>query len=267
VLNSSAPILRGIEQALPSIVPIVGAGLVGDITLTPSWQFCGDSVRQQTLVGAVLPREVGVHYRITHGCTPLDGVYHVITGIEGAVLRELDGQPVVGLIDDLYGNSDWQEERPIGFLTLGVNHGKRHAVPREEDYVNRLITGVLPDRSGVALFETDLELGTEIQFMLRDASTMVTSARRDALALMAELRDAGKAPLLGLYIDCAGRSAAMSNTLVEEAGEVQKVFAEAGVPLLGFYTGVEIAPFLEKNRGLDWTGVIVVLTDDGRVDG
>jgi len=32
-------------------------------------------------------------------------------------------------------------------------------------------------------------------------------------------------------------------------------------PLLGFYSGVEIAPFLQKSRGLDWTGVLMVLAE------
>ena len=32
-------------------------------------------------------------------------------------------------------------------------------------------------------------------------------------------------------------------------------------PLLGFYSGVEIAPFLQKSRGLDWTGVLLVLAE------
>jgi len=28
--------------------------------------------------------------------------------------------------------------------------------------------------------------------------------------------------------------------------------------LLGFYSGVEVAPLLGKSRGLDWTGVLLV---------
>jgi len=64
------------------------------------------------------------------------------------------------------------------------------------------------------------------------------------------------------YIDCAGRAATYLHTTIEEAAEVQEVFNHYNTPLLGFYSGVEIAPLLEKSRGLDWTGVLLVLAEE-----
>ena len=85
-----------------------------------------------------------------------------------------------------------------------------------------------------------------------------TMARRPHLEEIA--RD-GLRPVCGLYIDCAGRTSEYSMTVDEEGAEVQHVFRDRGVPLLGFYSGVEIAPFLGGNRGLDWTGVLCVLAE------
>jgi len=68
--------------------------------------------------------------------------------------------------------------------------------------------------------------------------------------------------LLGIYIDCAGRTGGYLNTPYEEASEVQKVFTGYGVPLLGFYSGVEICPLMHKSRGLDWTGVLIIFAED-----
>jgi len=70
-----------------------------------------------------------------------------------------------------------------------------------------------------------------------------------------------RTPLFAIYVDCGGRTARFSNTMDEEAAEVQGVVNSFGVPLLGFYSGVEIAPFHNQNRGLDWTGLLIVLTD------
>ena len=67
---------------------------------------------------------------------------------------------------------------------------------------------------------------------------------------------------IGLYIDCAGRSAKTSETLTEEASEVQNIFNRYNAPLFGFYSGVEVAPLLGKSRGLDWTGVLLVLAEN-----
>ena len=120
----------------------------------------------------------------------------------------------------------------------------------------------MPDGEGIVLFEPDLEEGTEILFMLRDSKKMIESARVNSIELMEEIKADGRKPVLGLYIDCAGRSASFSNTTTEEASEVQKVFKQYNTPLLGFYSGVEIAPLLGNSKGLDWTGVLLVLAKD-----
>ena len=84
------------------------------------------------------------------------------------------------------------------------------------------------------------------------------SSRRE---LFDEIIANGEKPAFGLYIDCAGRAATMSNTLTEEASEVQSLCNQHNVPLIGFYSGVEIAPLLGKSRGLDWTGVLLILAE------
>jgi len=174
----------------------------------------------------------------------------------------------VEVINDLYGNDDWQNQRPVvSLLTIGVNLGERLGEPKEEAYVNRLITGVLPDGNGIGVFEPDLREGDEIQFMLRDGAKMIESARTNASELLAQVVEDGRTPALGFYIDCAGRTAQESNTATEEAAEVQEVFRRHDTPLFGFYSGVEIAPFMNGNRGLDWTGVLTVFTKEEGDDG
>ncbi len=61
---------------------------------------------------------------------------------------------------------------------------------------------------------------------------------------------------------CGGRAGVYTNTEAEEAAEVQQVMNRYNTPLLGIYSGVEVAPILEKSRGLDWTGVLVVFAED-----
>jgi hypothetical protein len=257
-LNCSAPLIEGIESALSHPLPIFGAGLVGDYEFNKTVQFCGSHVSTQSAAAAVFQDPVVLQHRIMHGCTPLDGVYHRVTRAEGAVIYELDGKPVVNMIDRLYGHSDWQKTTPVDLLTIGIYQGEKYAGAEEGRYVNRLITGVLPGGKGICLFEPDVMEGAEVQFMARDAFKMVESARENSLALMETLRSQGREAAFAFYIDCAGRSAAYSKTAVEEAAEVQTTLTRFGCPLLGIYSGVEIAPFLGKSRGLDWTGLLLV---------
>ena len=262
VLNASSPLIEGIQQALQSNVPIVGAGLVGNYALGATKQFCGSYVGSQSVVGVIFTGDFKPYFRIMHGCALLNGVYHTITKMEGSVIYELDGKPIVEIIDELYGTQDWRHEHPVRLLTIGKNYGGRFDEPKEGNYVNRLITGVLPNGEGIGVFEPDLETGTEIQFMLRDAARMMESAKRNSAELMEQIAADGRKALFAMYIDYAGRAAIRSNSPTEEAAQVQKVINKYKTPLLGFYSGVEIAPLLEKSRGLDWTGVLIVFTKD-----
>ena len=102
----------------------------------------------------------------------------------------------------------------------------------------------------------------EVQFMLRDASKMKESVQKNSDEMMRQLQEQNMRPLFSIYVDCAGRSAHVSNTATEEASEVQAVCNQMNIPLLGFYSGVEIAPFMNKSRGLDWTGVLLIFAHE-----
>ncbi|MEW6673386.1 MAG: FIST N-terminal domain-containing protein [Thermodesulfobacteriota bacterium] len=261
VMNASPGLIEGIENTLEDTVPIIGAGVIGDFEFNPTQQFCGSYVDSQSVVGALLSGDFRSHYRIMHGCIPKDGIYHTVTKVEGPVLYELDGKPIVEIIDAQYGTSAWRTQFPVKRLTIGVNHGDKFEEFNEKHFVNRLISGALPDGKGVLLFEPDLTEGDEILFMLRNNEMILESARKITSELLDEIVSNGEKPVWGLYIDCAGRAAKISDTLIEEASVVQNICNQYDLPLLGFYSGVEIAPLLGKSRGLDWTGVLLILAE------
>ncbi len=260
VLNSSAPLLAGLMETNAAKVPVIGAGLIGSYTFGAVSLFTGSSVENDCAVGLVLNGAIKPYFHIMHGCSPLDGVYHRITAKDGPVLYELDGRPITEVIDDL-GLSGWRNQFPLEYLTIGINCGERYSPPQEGHYINRLITGLTPDGRGVCMFEPDLEQGMEIQFMIRDTEKMMESVQINCSRLADTLRASGDRPFLALYIDCAGRTAEYSKTGEEEAAGVQRMCRDLAIPLLGFYSGVEIAPLLGKPRGLDWTGVLLILAE------
>jgi hypothetical protein len=260
VINPSAPLLSGLGEGLPGGLPVIGAGLVGTYEFGPTRQFCGGRVGEQCAAALALSGGFRPFHRIMHGCIPLDGLYRKITKMEGDVLYELDGRPIVNIIDE-FKVAGWRSNHPVNYLSIGVNCGERYGEPREDMYINRLITGITQDGRGVGMFEPDLEEGMEIQFMIRDMERMADSAAENSEALLEEAARAGR-PAFGLYIDCAGRTAEFSHSIAEEAAEVQRAFLKRGLPLLGFYSGVEIAPLMGRSRGLDWTGVLFVMAEE-----
>lgn len=259
VLNVSSYLLEGIEKGLGGEPPlIVGAGLVGSYNFDKGKQFCGSYVSDQEAVIALLSGNFSIYTRIMHGCKPMSD-YHRMTRVEGPVVYEIDGRPAMDVVDDLLGTQEWHKRLPLLLVTLGVNHGDKYGPYDEESYVNRLIVGVLPRKRAIVLFEADFENGTEFQFMRRSSELMEESAERVSREVLENLKKNKKEPFFSLYIDCAGRTSAYSGSEREEASIVQRIIGKE-IPLLGFYSGVEIAPLLGKSRGLDWTGVLMVLS-------
>ncbi|OGW53118.1 MAG: hypothetical protein A2Y81_10630 [Nitrospirae bacterium RBG_13_43_8] len=259
VLNMSTYLLDGFEKGIGKEVPlIVGAGLVGSFTFNRGKLFCGTKATEQHAVATIISGECYVDVTIMHGCKPMSD-YHTITKVEGPVVYEIDSKPALTVIDNLLGNQDWQRRLPLLLITLGVNHGEKYAPYNEKNYVNRLIVGIIPEEKAIVLFEADFKEGTEFQFMRRSTELMEESAERRSREAMANLQRNKHEPFFAFYIDCAGRAAAFSGAEKEEASIIQTNIGQS-IPLLGIYSGVEIAPLMGKSRGLDWTAVLLILS-------
>lgn len=258
-LHPASSIVDGFHAGFgPQPVCLLGGGLLTDMNLAGGWVFDGDDVIKHAAIALVFPPTVQAETVIMHGCRPVS-TFMDITRIDGAEVYELDGKPALTVIERMLG-------LPLGgsrgheltlTATLGEKQGDPFAPYDENAYVNRLILRANPETGSVTLFEQDFARGTRVQIMSRDNSLMLESVKRG----VAEMNQAvaGTQPLLGLYIDCAGRGSARSGAPIEEAELVQRGL-HAAVPLLGFYSGVEIAPFAGGlSRPLDWTGVLTVL--------
>lgn len=256
VLNVGSYLLDGIGDAARGAGDLVGAGLLGDLDLTGSVLFDGARpVKQAALALALEGYESRT--RIMHGCEPI-GPPCKVTRIDGPHLFELDGRRALDVILETTGITLEQARAQLSlWVTLGAEIAPTDPGGSEDlegRYVNRLVLSFDEVSGSVTLFEADFSEGTELQIMLRDNESMQRSAEAQARRLVAEAPEAE----LFLYIDCAGRCQAFSGSEVEEADLVRRVVPRER-SLLGFYSGVEIAPLSGRSRPLDWTGVLTAL--------
>ena len=106
------------------------------------------------------------------------------------------------------------------------------------------------------MFESDLKEGHEVQLMRRSMDFDYVEKGVDDV-----LRQVGdRTPFFALYIDCAARASAYAGTEREEAEVIQQTIG-ARMPLLGMYSGVEIADVGGAIQALDWTGVLCVFSE------
>ena len=252
-LNMATPLLEGIRAQAGVQPTLVGAGLCGDMIGSPTRQIIDDRICDQTAIALVLPPAVHMHTTVLHGCEPASD-YRLVTRTDGPTILELDGAPAVEVAQSLLGDALPLDKYGF-FVTLGINTGEKWAPFDESAYVNRLCLKVDRRRGGLVMFEPDIVSGDEVQFMHRAVTLDSVAPRVEAVFRQAE----GRRPVFALYIDCAGRAAAYSGLEAEEAALVQAAVADR-VPLLGFYSGVEIGQIRGGPRPLDWTGVFCLFS-------
>jgi hypothetical protein len=257
-LHPGSQILAGFYEGLAGRhLHVIGGGLLTDINLSGGWVIDTDKVSKHAAAAMIFPPCIRAETVIFHGCRPASSFLE-ITAVAGAEVLELNGEPALTVVEEMLGltlgTTSGQQLSLIA--TLGQKQGDPFAPYDENKYVNRLILLANADRGSLTLFEPDFETGARVQIMSRDNILMLESVQRGA----AELKDrsAGGNNLLGLYIDCAGRASVMSGAETEEAELVVECLAP-DFPFMGFYSGVEIAPFAgSQSRPLDWTGVLTV---------
>lgn len=243
-------LLEGLEQGLGFLPDLFGAGLQGDHQCTPTPQWTGHEAVEHHALALGFGGQVRVDNVIMHGCRPITG-YYTVTKAEEQVILEINGEPALAFLDRILGAGLRPEEYPF-FLILGVNKGDKWGEFDENNYASRLCLGIDRARGGIVMFEPDMVAGTEFQIMYRSLDLGYMAPRIENLFAQAE-KD-GRGPVFALYIDCAGRAAGHGGLDLEDAVVVQKTVG-GRVPLLGLYTGVEIASVRGRPRGLDWTGV------------
>jgi hypothetical protein len=259
VLHLCSRLLDGLHQTLGANPPLIlGAGTLTDLEMSDSYLFDGEGMSRHTAVAVVLPAGLRAHHTIMHGCLPASDFLE-ITRIEGARLLEIDGQPALRVVEERLrvGRAELLARQPLPSITIGEKHGERYAPFNDDQYVNRLVVAIDADAEALILTEAAFEVGSRIQIMSYAPARMIASARTQTAALRARLGD--EQPLFALYIDCAGRSMPFAGVEEDESAPVREQIG-ALCPLLGFYSGIEIAPFIGRARPLDWTGVLLVCT-------
>jgi small ligand-binding sensory domain FIST len=136
-----------------------------------------------------------------------------------------------------------------------VNNSDKWGDYDENNYASRLCLAVDPGRDGIVMFEPDMTEGTEFQIMYRSLEHDYMKPR--IAGLFEKIGD--RVPVFAFYINCAGRAAGYGGIDMEDAVMVQKTVA-GRVPVLGVYSGVEIARIMGRPRGLDWTGVLCLFS-------
>lgn len=199
--------------------------------------FLGADVHRSGLVGVALSGNVEVDTVVAQGCRPV-GQPMFITKCHENILWELDGEPAVKVLQELFARLDpADQELARVSLFLGIVMSENQQEYRQGDFLIRNIVGMDTSR-GVLAIGAHLHENSVVQFHLRDAQTSGQDVEQLLSRYAAVERSAQ--PRGALLFSCLGRGV----YLYGEADYDTKVFRRylGDVPLGGFFCNGEIGP-------------------------
>ena len=188
-------------------------------------------------VGALLGRGVSLETVVSQGCRPV-GEPWAVTRSEGNIVYELAGRPALERLFDLaHRDLDEHEIATInaGGLHLGRVIDEHRATFDRGDFLVRNVLGGDQAVGAIAVNDT-IELGTTVQFHLRDAAT----ADEDLKALVAGRRAEG-----ALLFTCNGRGTRLFRRPDHDASVVADALGDPAVA--GFFAAGEFGPVGGRN--------------------
>lgn len=250
---NSASFFRGLSEAAPNL-PVVGGGASEDGTLGETFQLCGDTVSNDAVCGVLLSGQFHHTIGIAQACQPISPV-HTVTKSHKNLILELDGRPAFAVFAEVVRQpllDDLRRAAAFVFVGLPVD-AERQRIARGE-YVVRNIVGVDPNQGIVAIAD-EIRQGQKMVFTLRDGS-----GSRDDLQVTLEAQAQaweGQAPGFGLYFDCVGRGSGLYGFPDLDTSYIKQYLGD--VPVIGFFTGCEIAPIQRQPSLHQYSGVLVLV--------
>jgi small ligand-binding sensory domain FIST len=212
-----------------------------------------DRVYVDGAVGALLGPGMRLSTVVSQGCRPI-GAPFVITRAERNLIYELAGKPAFERINEIATCLSPDDVRLVNTNGLYVGRviDERKATFERGDFLVRTVVG--GDReSGVIAVNDVLEVGTTVQFHVRDAQ----SADED---LRAMLSGAGGAdPQGALLFTCNGRGTGLFGVPDHDAGAVTDIFGP--IPTAGISAAGELGPVGGRNFLHGFTASLALFSD------
>ncbi|UQD55843.1 FIST signal transduction protein [Flavobacterium sp. K5-23] len=230
-VNGSS-LINGLEIKIDSAVSVTGG-------------MCGDDARFEKTVASYKenPKEgeviligfygetLEVSFGSFGGWIPF-GPERIITKSEANILYEIDDQPALDLYKKYLG--DKAEELPKASLLYPLNvtpEGKNEPVVRT-------ILKIKNEDQSMTL-AGDVPVNSRVQLMTASVDGIAEGAQ---IAAKFAMKNRINAPEIAILVSCIGRKLVMNQRVEEEIEQVRESIGER-IPITGFYSYGEMAPF------------------------
>jgi small ligand-binding sensory domain FIST len=233
-------------------LPLIGALASGSDDPGETRLLVDGTVHTRGAVGVVLGGDLSVHTLVSQGCRPI-GQPMTVMRAEGSTLLELAGRTALQQVRGAVAALSVEEQvGALRGLQLGVLVDEYADEHTASDFLVRGIDAADHVAGSITVGE-DIEVGSTVQFLLRDA----VAAHDDFAEVLSALRHRiGLAPLAGALLfsaDTRGRSMFPS-----AAHDVLAVRDELGISgVAGFFAAGEIGPVAGRNQVHGFTATVL----------
>jgi small ligand-binding sensory domain FIST len=201
--------------------------------------FLKDKAYDSGLVGVAMCGDIVMDTLVAQGCRPI-GVPMFITRGRDHLLYELDGQPALRVLGELYQILNAGDRELFNHsLFLGIAMRGHQQEYHAGDFLIRNLAGIL-EQEGALAIGAHLSEGQVVQFHLRDKNTsahdLETICRRYQMAHGAE----PQTPQGALLFSCLGRGVHLYGEPDHDSNLIKKLIGE--IPIGGFFCNGEIGP-------------------------
>ncbi len=226
--------LKNLDHAFPASKKL--GGLVsGGSGPGENALFLGRRVYRRGLVGVALSGNIEIDTLVSQGCRPI-GAPMFVTRCEGNLLQELDGNPPVDVLRDLYNDLDEKDRELFSdSLSLGIVMKSSEQQYKKGDFLIRNIIGMEVD-SECLLVGTQLKENSVVQLHLRDAQTSSEDLNYHLTSYLSKVT--ASKPEGSLVFSCMGRGEELYGQPNHEMNMIKKYFGPLAVG--GFFCNGEI---------------------------
>ncbi|MBQ0909162.1 FIST C-terminal domain-containing protein [Flavobacterium sp. F-328] len=230
-VNGSS-LIKGLESTLESQVRITGG-------------MCGDDARFEKTIASYKenPKEgevilIGLYgssleisFASFGGWIPF-GPERIVTHSVDNVLYEIDSQPALDLYKNYLGERANELPKASLFYPLNVTPQDRN-----EPVVRTILN--IDNANSSMILAGDVPTDSKVQLMMASVDNIADGALQAAKFGM---KNRKTKPEFVLAISCVGRKLVMNQRVEEELDQVREIIGE-GIPITGFYSYGELAPF------------------------
>ncbi len=233
-------IVRGAYGIVGAGVPLVGGCAGDDLKMRSTYQFIGNRVVTDAVVGAALTSDSPMGIGVRHGWRPV-GDPMLVTNSSNNRVCTLDDEPALDVYLERLDAPVEARSDPTAFTRFALTHplglSRRSSEPQvrfvaEADFEGRTLGCIAEVPQGGLTWFMEGDEGSVLE--------ATDAACRDALVPLK-----GTAPLGFLAFDCIARRGVLGDAGIKR--EIERVSSHAGDAVVaGFYTYGEIA----RTRGL-----------------